>query len=121
MSNPPSSEELTAQVDAAAGCWWQGDVADAKWFASFQYTADRTADEARSDSPIATSLEPVDGLVILTQTCDIRRSYAIRPYVHASPLISLDGSNAKLAKRGKLLRFVPVPGGEKEPSRIQIE
>lgn len=111
MSNRPPSAELITQVDAASGSWWQGDVADAKWFAHFQYTADRTADEARSDSPIETSLEPIDGLVILTQTCDIRRSYAVRPYVHVSPLIFLDGSEAKLAKLGKLLRFVPVSGG----------
>ncbi|MYB34674.1 MAG: hypothetical protein F4X92_06050 [Gammaproteobacteria bacterium] len=37
--------------------------------------------------PIA---ERIDGIVVLTQTCDIVRSWQDRPYIEISPLVKVD-------------------------------
>lgn len=55
------------------------------------------------------SQQSTRGIVLLTQTCDIRKTCRKRPYLTVSPLVHLEGTDAKLARKGRLLNFVPVP------------
>jgi hypothetical protein len=104
------SADICQQIDNAASSWWQADIAKADSFASFTFE-NTTSESGRSEIQLVANLDRVQGLVVLSQTCDIRRSSNKRPYVHVSPVVLLDGSDANLAKKGKLLRFIPVPGG----------
>ena len=52
----------------------------------------------------------IAGLVILTQTCDIRKTSSKRPYLQVSPIVRLEGTAAALARKGQLLNLVPLPG-----------
>lgn len=54
--------------------------------------------------------EEVDGLVILTQTCDIVRSVKDRPFVEVAPLIKRDEDEILKISKGMYPRFAIVPG-----------
>jgi hypothetical protein len=105
-------EDLAERIDLDARSWWQGDVANADWFRVFAFRdrALRASSLCRESASILCSDERVRGLVVLTQTCDIRKPTLKRPYVHVSPLVHLEGTDASLARKGRLLNFVPVPG-----------
>jgi hypothetical protein len=104
-------DELAAKIDAGATSWWQGDIANANWF---RVSGNKDVQLAAGERCSATdsfpcSFQETDGLVLLTQTCDIRKSCRKRPYVTVSPLVQLEGTDASFAKRGRILNFVPVP------------
>ncbi len=104
-------------VDLAMRNWRQGDVAQVRIFSHF---ADlrrpvTSASIQLSQSPQASNITTtrigtaVEGLVVLTQTCDIRRSSTDRPYVEVCPLISVDPAIAAAAASGERPSFAALP------------
>ncbi len=104
-------EELAERIDAGVRSWWQGDIANADWFRVFgNRDCPLTAGELCSaNTPRPCLVQSTRGLVLLTQTCDIRKTCQKRPYVTVSPLVHLEGANAAMARKGRIPSFVPVP------------
>ena len=57
---------------------------------------------------IATVAEEVEGVVVLTQTCDIVRSCQNRPFVEIAPLVRLDNATVEQVRRLKRPAFAYV-------------
>ena len=104
-------------VDALMESWRQGDIADVR---TFQHFADLrrpvTAEAHRlsgsmpeGGSPTVRIGTAVEGLVLLTQTCDVQRSAAIRPYVELCPLIRVDPETARAASARERPRYAAIP------------
>lgn len=104
-----------ADVDAAVAEWRQGDVAV---YDTFLHLADAanpvTAASAQAVSAGASGVLRIgtrcDGLVVLTQTCDVRRGCAERPYVELAPLVRNREDLAKAAWAFERPRYAAVPG-----------
>jgi hypothetical protein len=113
----PSDSPSFSTVDAAMQSWRQGDIAqlDIFWhLADFRrpVTSASIALKETSDQPDASGVSittAVDGLVILTQTCDIRRKSFIRPYVEVCPLVRVDPSTARAVSKREIPRYAAVP------------
>lgn len=106
-----------AAVDNTLASWRQGDVAVAGvvgWIGdpSRPLTAEcaQAAEGITGSRQVAVWAATGDGVVVLTQTCDIVRTSGDRPFVVASPLIRLPDLAATEARRGMRPRFVHVPG-----------
>lgn len=54
--------------------------------------------------------EDIEGLVVVSQTCDIIRNPDDRPYVEVCPMVKTDGSLVKEAEKGLRPRWALVPG-----------
>jgi len=97
------------EINAAIGNWRQGDVtldADLEMMhlADLQRPHSSVSEHAATDSaeiPAGPTvvLEPVAGLVVLTQTCDIVRDCRDRPFVEVASLISVSDEELALIKR----------------------
>src|SRR5579872_2555403 len=100
---PKASQKRDSEADTALRNWRQGDVC---LDAGLEFI--HVADLSQPGSPAASHaagllqeqgdqlpiepvpiIEEVTGFVVLSQTCDIVRSYVQRPYVEVSPLISV--------------------------------
>ncbi|MDQ3264473.1 MAG: hypothetical protein M3Y59_12550 [Myxococcota bacterium] len=87
----PDSPDVL-RIDTALQRWRQGDLAiDERWFS---HAADPAAPltEASASAEgegIHTLLSEVEGLAVLSQTCDIVRSCFERPYIEVAPLVQL--------------------------------
>jgi hypothetical protein len=94
--------------------WRQGDcVLGEHWFVSrFDPMRPLTAESrsAASESEADLAEEHVTGLVVVTQTCDIIRSCAHRPYVEVSPLISVEADVLRQIERGYRPAYASIPG-----------
>lgn len=91
-----------APVDPVAA-WRQGDVAlEIDWFVLIVATDDGTADHDVVE-------DAVDGLVALTQTCDIVRPADKRPYVEFAPLVEVDADRYADIARGASPAYALVP------------
>ncbi|MCY4200044.1 MAG: hypothetical protein OXF31_09590 [Gammaproteobacteria bacterium] len=98
-------------IDDELRHWRQGDVSlDAEQ--EFVHVADLScphspasiqavagADDKRKVTGIGTVAEEVEGVVILTQTCDVVRSYENRPFVEVAPLVRLDDAMVEQVRR----------------------
>src|ERR1035441_1289941 len=112
-----ADSSIYQMVDAAMQSWRQGDVAQVRSFshfadlrrpvtaASIQLSQSATS-SAFSAARIGTA---VDGLVVLTQTCDIRRSSLQRPYVEVCPLVNVDPAIAAAAAAGERPSYAALP------------
>lgn len=88
-----------ADVDKALETWRQGDcVVGTQWFAH--------RIDADDDSLVETE---VAGLVVVTQTCDIVRSSASRPYVDVSPLVEIEEEGLHEIERGRRPQYGFIP------------
>jgi hypothetical protein len=120
---PKASQEFGLIVDAALRNWRQGDVClDANL--DFIHTGDlsrpgssaamhaaqvlREQGEQLPTGPVPLS-ENVPGFVILTQTCDIIRSSALRPYVEVSPLVRVPAEFVEDVRRLRRPAFAYIP------------
>lgn len=65
-------------------------------------------------SGIVPIVENVVGIVVLTQTCDILRSYRERPYVEIAPLVLLDEAVVEQVRRLKRPAYAYVPATAKD-------
>ena len=121
---PSLGPEDVTRIDRALQSWRQGDVAfDASVF--FLHLADlgtpltteaRETANAHTDSGEGGSVEGVasvvPGVVLVTQTCDIVRSCAERPYVEVSPLIEVSRAFVGDVRRLRRPAFAYVPAVE---------
>jgi len=100
-------------LDLALSQWRQGDcVVGEQWFL-------HRFSPARPLTPAAVSVaaEGVDifetpeaGLVVLSQTCDIVRSWRERPFIVVAPLVKVDAFTLREVARGYRPRYASVPG-----------
>ncbi len=110
--SPPERKRL-AQVDASLRHWRQGDcVIGEQWFAF------RVAPDLRVTDLVADTLaeEPdlveasVFGFSVVTQTCDIVRNCADRPFIEVCPLVKVDKSTLREIERGYRPNYAYIPG-----------
>ena len=100
-------------VDAVLAAWRQGDsVVGDHWFVhrvapEHPLTAEATA-AAKEDVDVAEV--QVSGLVVVSQTCDVVRPSAERPYVEVAPLVAVDAGELRGIERGRRPRYAFVPG-----------
>jgi hypothetical protein len=105
---------LDDSVDSALSLWRQGDcVLGEHWFVH-RFAPDRPlAGAARElanqgvDVDLAESL--VAGLVVLTQTCDVVRRCAERPYVEVAPLVEIEPKDRVMVERGRRPGYALIP------------
>jgi hypothetical protein len=106
---------LVESIDRATADWCQGDIVDLPaigWMAlaGSPLTGHAAAAEATQDSNVAYVTSEVEGLVVVSQTCDVVRGCSTRPHVELAHLVRLVEPAASEARRGGRPRFVPVPG-----------
>lgn len=108
-----TDEDKRGAIDAALSDWRQGDccVTDDQWFVHRFALAAPLTNEA-----IAAAAEGVDiaevevsGFVVLSQTCDVVRGCADRPYLEIAPLVSVDESYLREIERGRRPRYAFIP------------
>ena len=121
---PSLDAEDVTRIDRALQSWRQGDVAldDSVFFLHLAdlgtplTTEARETANAHTDSGEGGSVEGVasvvPGVVLVTQTCDIVRSCAERPYVEVSPLIEVPRAFLDDVRRLRRPAFAHVPAVE---------
>lgn len=112
MSAESEPDPRIKSVDSALAAWRQGDcILGEHWFVhrldkSFAVTdAGRVAAEADADL----AEQEVLGFVVVTQTCDIVRSCAERPFVELCPLVEVDDDRLREIQRGRRPAYAFVP------------
>lgn len=120
MSDNSSAASPEAdEVDSILREWRQGDVATAESAFCFSHLQESAEEVARiepgfrtEDGEISIGLErfPTTGLVVLTQTCDIARGSADRPYVEVCPLVTPSEQVLKDTELGTTPQYVHIPG-----------
>jgi hypothetical protein len=111
-ANSPEAQ----QIDRALSAWRQGDVAlQERWFVHAAAPGLPLTDEANTGAEAETEsiTSEVDGLVMVTQTCDIARKCTDRPYVEVSPLVEIkdEGTFAEI-RRSMRPNYLLVPSLE---------
>jgi len=112
----PNPDEAK-RIDLALKEWRQGDLAlDERWFVHVgDASAPLTETAAQHDvGGIQAFTSDVDGLVMVTQTCDIVRSCTIRPYVEVAPLMQVNEDDWRAVKRGRRPAHATLPSLEKD-------
>jgi hypothetical protein len=107
-------DSAAKQIDAALSEWRQGDVAlDEHWFI---HAGDPTAPLTpasgaveRGDDAVQALTSEVQGLVVLTQTCDIVRACTSRPYIEVAPLVLVAASDLPSIQRGRRPALAALP------------
>jgi len=107
-------EDKLRSVDAALREWRQGDyVLGEQWLVVRFDASCPITEEARKvagrDPDADLGETAVRGLVVLTQTCDVVRDCADRPYVEVAPLVEVDAGELHQVRRGYLPRYAAVP------------
>jgi hypothetical protein len=110
MLDPRSRE-----VDLALQNWRQGDgvlgeLPFVHRFATDLPITEVAKEAAASGSQVDLIEEMVRGLVVLTQTCDIVRRCADRPFIEVSPLVEVDARVFPEVERARRPQFAFVPG-----------
>lgn len=108
----PRGEPRLLEVDAALASWRQGDCALGEHGFVHRFRLDCPVSEtARAIATEGSDLvdSPVSGLVVLTQTCDIVRSCAERPYLEVGPLVEVDDNWLREIERGRRLAYAFLP------------
>jgi hypothetical protein len=101
-------------MDEAVARWRQGDVFRGKtWVTSMADLGAPLTDESLSaeggeDDLVALPTE-VDGVVVLTQTCDVVRRCSERPYVQVAPVQEVTTDKAALIEKGQFPRYARIP------------
>jgi hypothetical protein len=100
----------TALIDRALAVWRQGDVAlDEKWFVQIGDGSSPLTDAAAQAGPGVQALTvECEGLVVVSQTCDLIRACTDRHFVEVSPLIRVDTGEAARALKGYLPARGPI-------------
>ena len=113
MSEGAEQAALVRRVDASMRAWRQGDCClDEQWFVHrLQPEAPiTTAGQAAADQGAQLAEVPVDGVAVLTQTCDLVRSCAQRPFVEIAPLVEVDEGTLHEIERGRRPGYASIPG-----------
>ncbi len=111
MTSPEQKEkELTQKLQE----WCQGDcVVGTQPFAyafdpNFRVTEASEKVEEKDPSPYVE--EEVEGLVVLTQTCDIVKPVRARPYIEVAPLVKREENDLMQISKGMRPQFAVLPG-----------
>lgn len=105
---------LTAQLQT----WRQGDC----FVGEFWFITRIDPDGVLTDDALPAAADAGDnseteelGFMVVTQTCDLVRDCSKRPFVEISPLVKIDSdSDFANIKRGRVLRYVFIPGLENQ-------
>ncbi len=83
--------------------WHQGDAAlEERWFTHVAEPAlSLTPESAQADEGLQAITSEVEGLVVVTQTCDVVRSCVARPFVEAAPLVQVSGAALHEVEKGR--------------------
>lgn len=106
----PDSNEAK-RIDASLQGWRQGDLTlDESWFVHVGDGALPLSEAAAQaeNGPQALTSE-VLGLVVVTQTCDIVRSCARRPFIEVAPLMRVSEDHLHEVKRGRRPSHATLP------------
>lgn len=110
------AEDQVATVDEALSHWRQGDyVGEPQWFAFKLDPSNPLTNEAQAsaDADADIAEKEVPGLVVVTQTCDIVRTSASRPFVEVCPMVKVeDVTELQNISRGRVPRYAAIPGAE---------
>ena len=95
------SEEVK-RIDNALSEWRQGDVAlEEHWFTHIADPSRAlTTESGQAEGGLQAITSEVEGLIIITQSCDIVRSCAKRPFLEFSPLVKVAPLSLKQIERG---------------------
>lgn len=104
-------------VDEAMKRWRQGDVAAVHTFSHIadlrrpvtSASMELSRRQASSSIPTVRVTTEVESLVVLTQTCDIRRTSADRPYIEVCPLVRVAPAIAASAAAGERPTYAAMP------------
>lgn len=113
MAEGKAEPQLT-QINQALAAWRQGDcVLGEQWFVHKMAPSLPITQSGRELAERSDTAELVEarvlGLVVVTQTCDIVRSCAERPYIEVCPLVAMDDSSLFQIERGRSPRYAYVP------------
>lgn len=121
-----SDADTITQIDAAVSKWRQADGVLAP--SRFQFLCSRslplTSDAIRMIGgwtkglfsrlcrarPVVAAQSKVRGLVLLTQTCDIVRSCADRPFIEVAPLVQVTDEHLEEIRKARRPAYAYVPG-----------
>ena len=108
--------QVIERIDEAIQDWRQGDcvIGDDCWFlyrTDINNPLTEAGKEAASEKIDAAEFS-VSGFMVVTQTCDIVRSCAERPFIEVCPLVKVEDRALKNIKKCRLPRYASVPGIE---------
>lgn len=112
MTNPIS--DGVNRADASAKNFIQGEVlpiqdASIKLIdASWPLTPAAELEAEGADGPLLIS-EPVDHVVVVTQTCDLQRTSKRLPHCQVAPVVRVDSQTAKMAAAGRIIGLGALP------------
>lgn len=108
--NPQEAE----RIDTALAAWRQGDAAlDVQWFlhaADPSQPLTEVSAQASGEGPTALTSE-VEGVVVVTQTCDIVRACTERPFVEVVPLVRVEARVLQEVQKGRRPAYAFIPAG----------
>lgn len=113
MTQLNDREEWLQAVTASLEAWRQGDFALGEhWFVLRFNLQKPITQEAIRDAQEGADLTEiaVQGLVVVTQTCDIVRSCEDRPFVEVVPLVEVNAASLQDIRRGKRPQYAFIPG-----------
>ena len=108
----PGHDNPHHRVDAALQAWRQGGcVLGEHWFIHrFDPALPLTeASAAVSDQGVDLAESAVQGLVVLTQTCDIVRTCRERPFLEVAPIVEVSAQVAHEIERGRRPVYAIIP------------
>ena len=105
----PPDETTVTKIDDALQHWRQGDfvLGTELPFLTVIDPAHPLTDEGAAAASGGNDLAEIDveGLLVVSQTCDVVRSCATRPYVEVCPLLTATPSQLRQAERGRVPRL----------------
>jgi hypothetical protein len=111
------NEELATKLDDTLSSWRQGDAVIATGIEFVHLanlsnpltpeSADALGEEA---SRIEGILTQVEGLIILSQTCDVVRSCKSKPFLEVAPLVAVRADRFNQVRLGQIVSLAYVPG-----------
>jgi hypothetical protein len=111
-----ADDKRRADIDSELSQWRQGDgVVGEEWFVHRFAPDAALSDESAAAEDAGTDLVEtlVRGFVVVSQTCDIVRPCADRPYVEIAVLVDIDPMERPSIARGRRPRYLFVPGLER--------
>ena len=104
-------DPVVERVDAALHAWRQGDVAlDADTFVHVADGGTPLTDGAAEAGPgVNVVLETAEGVVVLSQTCDIVKSCLKQAFVEVARLVEVEETIAHEIERGYRPNYAVVP------------
>lgn len=103
-----------SRIDKALAVWRQGDCAlEENWFTHIAYLPnDSMLKSGQAEKELGSITKEVEGLTVVTQSCDIVRSCNQRPFLEVASLVKVDRPFINEVKRGRRPAYAFVPATE---------